>query len=110
MTNFNGWLIRALIRRLQQPGMRTQRRFVLFTSLVLLIFLVGALFYIFRQPTEDALEMAALKVFAALGLLIVILIGAALYVRKRTSARWTTQEALENGHQPQQAKTDEARH
>lgn len=108
MTPFNGWLIRALIKRLQQPGMRTARRFVLITSVVLVVFLAGALFYIFRQPTEDALEMAALKVFAVFGVLIVILICAAIFVRKRASARWTMREAQGIGHQQQQAKPDEA--
>ena len=67
--------------------MRVQRRFVLITSLVLAVFLVGAFFYIFRQPTEDALEMAALKTFAALGLLIVIFICLAIFIRKKTGAK-----------------------
>jgi hypothetical protein len=93
MTTFNGWIIGALIKRLRQPGMRTARRFVLIKSLVLAIFLVGASFYIFRQPTEDALEMAALKVFAAFGVLIAILICIAVFIRRRTRARWTAQRS-----------------
>ena len=109
MTTFNGWLIGALIRRLRQPGMRAQRRFVLITIVALAIFLAGAIFYIFRQPTEDALEMAALKVFAVFGLLIAILICVAIFIRRRTSAKWTTREALEIGNQQQQAQPDEAR-
>lgn len=104
----NGWIIRALIQRLQQPGMKVQRRFVLGASLLLAIFLVGAIFYIFRQPTEDALEMAALKTFAALGLLIVILICAAIFVRKRTGAKWTTQQALEDGSRKQGVNPDQS--
>lgn len=93
MTAFNGWLIRELITRLRQPGMKTARRFVLISGVALAIFLAGAVFYILRQPTEDALETAALKVFAAMGLLIFVLIGLAIFVRKRTRAKWTMQRS-----------------
>ena len=91
----NGWIVRALAVRLRQPGMKMQRRFTLIVALILAVFVAGALVYLARQPTEDALENAALKVFAAMGVLIAILITVAVLVRKRTGAAWTTQEALE---------------
>jgi Na+/proline symporter len=86
---FNAWIIREVAARLRQPGMKTQRRFVLIVALVLALFLCGALLYLFRQPTNDAMESAALKVFAAFGALIAILISLAVLVRKKTAARWT---------------------
>jgi hypothetical protein len=90
----NGWIIRALAERLRQPGMRTQRRFVVAVGLLLVLFVIGAVIYLFRQPTNDAMEQAALKVFAAMGVLIAIVIAAAVVVRKRTSASWSQEEAL----------------
>ncbi|HYG80272.1 MAG TPA: hypothetical protein VD861_07795 [Pyrinomonadaceae bacterium] len=94
MSNYNNWVIRALAARLRQPGMRTQRRFVAAAGLVLGLFLIGAVVYLFRQPTHDAMERAALKVFAAVGVLILLLIVAAVFVRKRTGASWSREEAL----------------
>lgn len=91
----NWWIIRALAVRLSQPGMKTQRRFVALVALVLALFLAGACVYLFRQPDENALEAAALKVFAAAGALIAVLICLAVAVRKKTGARWATEEALE---------------
>lgn len=79
----NLWLIRALIARLREPGMRAQRRFVAAACLALLLFLAGALTYLLRQPNDAALERAALRVFAAMGALIAVLVVAAVYVRKR---------------------------
>jgi predicted permease len=98
MPIYNLWIIRALIVRLRQPDMRRQRRFVIAASLLMTLFVIGALTYLFRQPTEDAMEQAALRVFAAMGILIAILIGAAVVVRKRTGASWPPEEALQMGH------------
>lgn len=94
MSNYNNWVIRALAARLRQPGMRTQRRFVAAAGLVSGLFLIGAVVYLFRQPTHDAMERAALKVFAVMGVLIAILIAAAVFVRRRTGASWPQEEAL----------------
>ena len=94
MPIYNLWIIRALIVRLRQPDMRRQRHFVIAASLLMTLFVIGALVYLFRQPTEDAMEQAALKVFAVMGILIAILIGAAVVVRKRTGASWPQEEAL----------------
>jgi len=107
MPIYNLWIIRALIVRLRQPGMRRQRRFVIAASLLMTLFVIGALTYLFRQPTEDAMEQAALKVFAMMGILIAILIGAAVVVRRRTGASWPQEEALRmanEGHAGQQPK------
>lgn len=68
--------------------MKSQRRFVLIAAVVLALFLCGALLYLFRQPTNDAMESAALKVFAAFGVLIAVLITLAVLVRRKTAARW----------------------
>ena len=87
-------MIRALVARLRQPGMRTQRRFMVAVSLLLTLFLIGALIYLFRQPTDDAMERAALKVFAVAGVLIGGVIAAAVVVRKRTRASWPQEEAF----------------
>ncbi|HWT03061.1 MAG TPA: hypothetical protein VN256_22615 [Pyrinomonadaceae bacterium] len=94
MSGYNNWIIRALVARLRQPGMRTQRRFVAATGLVLALFATGAAIYLFRQPTNDAMERAAIKVFAAMGVLILILIAAAVFIRKRTRASWSQEETL----------------
>jgi cytochrome bd-type quinol oxidase subunit 2 len=94
MPIFNGWIIRALAVRLRQPGMRLQRRLMVAVSFLMALFLIWALIYIFRQPTEDAMEWAALRVFAVLGIFIAILIAAAVVVRTRTSASWSQEEAL----------------
>lgn len=90
----NGWIIRALAARLRQPGMRPQRRFMVAVSLLMALVVLGAVTYLFRQPTEDAMERAALKVFAAMGIFIAIAIAAAVVVRKRTGASWSREEAL----------------
>jgi uncharacterized membrane protein len=90
----NGWIIRALAVRLRQPGMRPQRRFLAVVSLLLVLFVIGAVIYLFRQPTNDAMERAALHVFAVMGIFIAIIIAAAVVVRKRTSASWSQEEAL----------------
>lgn len=90
----NGWIIRALAARLRQPGMRPQRRFLVVVSLLMVLFVIGAVIYLFRQPTNDAMERAALHVFALMGIFIIILIAAAMVVRKRTSASWSQGEAL----------------
>ena len=90
----NGWIIRVLAARLRQPGMRPQRRFLAVVSLLLALFVTGALVYLFRQPTNDAMEQAALRVFALMGIFIAILIAAAVVIRKRTSATWSQDEAL----------------
>ena len=94
MLNSNGWIIRALAARLRQPGMRPQRRFLAAAGLLMALFVTGAVIYLFRQPTEGALEGAALKVFAAMGVFIAIAIAAAVVVRKRTGASWSREEAL----------------
>lgn len=95
MAIVNGWIVRALAVRLSQPGMKTQRRFTALACLVMALFVAGALVYLFRQPDEDALEAAALKVFAAAGALVAVLVCLAAVVRRKTGARWTTEEALE---------------
>jgi hypothetical protein len=74
--------------------MRPQRRFLLVVGILMALFVVGALVYLFRQPTDDAMEQAALKVFALMGIFIAILIAAAVIVRKRTGATWSQEEAL----------------
>jgi hypothetical protein len=94
MPIYNGWIIRALAVRLRQPGMWLQRRFMVVVSLLMALFVIGAAIYLFRQPTEDAMEQAALKVFAVMGIFIAILIAAAVVVRKRTNAGWSQEEAL----------------
>lgn len=91
----NGWIIRALAVRLRQPGMRPQGRFMVAVSLIMALFVIGALIYLFRQPTEDAMERAALRVFAVMGLLIAVLIAAAVVVRKRTRVKWSQEEAVQ---------------
>ena len=108
----NVWLIRALVRRLRQPGMRPQRRFVIAVSFLLILFFIGAVIYLFRQPTDDAMERAALRVFAAMGILIAVVITAAVVVRKRTGASWPQEEALRvaddgraGGGQPPQGRS-----
>lgn len=94
MSGYNYWIIRALVARLREPGMRAQRRFVVGAGFVLALFFIGAVIYLLRQPTHDAMEQAALSVFAAVGVLLVVLILAAVYVRKRTGASWSDEEAL----------------
>ena len=96
----NGWIIRALAVRLSRPDMKTQRRFVALVGLLLALFVAAAVVYLFRQPDDDALEAAALKVFAAMGVLIAAIISLAVVVRRRTGARWTTEEALEMAGEP----------
>ena len=94
MSVYNGWMIRALFVRMRQPGMQTQRRFVVAVGLLLALFVIGALFYLFRQPTEGAMERAVVEVFAVMSLLIAVAIAAAVVVRKRTGASWSVEEAL----------------
>jgi uncharacterized membrane protein len=91
----NAWLFRELAQRLRQPGMRPQRRFIAAASFLMALFFVGAVIYLFRQPTEDAMERAALRVFAVLGILIAALIAAAVVFRKRTRARWAPGEVIQ---------------
>lgn len=91
----NAWLFRELASRLRQPDMRPQRRFIAAVGLLLALFFVGAVIYLFRQPTEDAMERAALRVFAALGILIAAVIAAAVVFRKRTRARWVPGEVIQ---------------
>jgi uncharacterized membrane protein YozB (DUF420 family) len=74
--------------------MRAQRRFAAAAALALAIFVVGAVTYLFLQPTEDAMEGAAIVVFALMGLLITVVILAAVAVRKTTGARWPEEEVL----------------
>lgn len=95
----NGWIIRALAARLRQPGMRPQRRFLAVAAFVLAVFVTSSAVYLFRQPTEDATERAALKVFALMGVLIAALIIAAVVVRRRTAATWSHDEALRTAGQ-----------
>ena len=94
MAGYNNWVIRALAARLRQPGMRPQRRFMMVVVCLTAILFAGALVYLFRQPTEEAMETAAIKVFALAGVFIAVVIGAAIIVRKRTGARWSHEEAL----------------
>jgi hypothetical protein len=89
------WIIRALVARLRQPGMRAQRRLVIIVGSLMALFFIGAMVYLFRQPTEDAFEQAALRVFVVMFVFIAILIAAAIVVRKRTGASWSQEEALE---------------
>jgi type VI protein secretion system component VasK len=92
---YNGWIFRALAVRLRQPGMKAQRWFMLGMALVFAAAIAWALVFLFRQETEQALEEAALIVFALFGALIAIALLLAYVVRKKTGARWTTEEALE---------------
>lgn len=89
------WVIRALIVRLRQPGMRVQRRFVTILGLVLVLFLVAALVHLLKQPNDTALEHAALEVFAALGVFTGAAIVCAVVIRKKTGASWSDEDALE---------------
>jgi cbb3-type cytochrome oxidase subunit 3 len=95
MPIFNAWLFRELAQRLRQPGMRPQRRFIAAVGLLMALFFVGAAVYLFRQPTEDAMERAALRVFAVLGVLIGAVIAAAVVFRKRMRARWVPGEVIQ---------------
>lgn len=94
MPIYNAWIIGALIRRLRQPEMKPQRRFIAIACVVLFLFLILAFRHLLGRPTESEFERAALEVFAAFGVLILFLIAGAVIVRKRTAARWTTEEAL----------------
>lgn len=105
MPIYNAWIIRALIQRLRQPEMKPQRRFITVACAVLFLFLVWAFRHLFRQPTENDLERAALEVFAVICVLIFFLMVGAVIVRKRTSARWTTEEALRMGGQASDGRT-----
>ena len=104
MPVYDGWIIRALAVRLRQPGMRTQRRFVAAIGLVLALFVIGALFHLFRQPTEGAMERAAVEVFAVMGTLIAVAVAAAVVVRRRTGARWSDEEALKMAGERQERR------
>lgn len=90
----NTWIIRALAARLRQPTVRPQRRFMVAISLLIALFVLGTLIYLFRQPTEDAMERAAIKVFAVMGIFTAIVIAAAVVVRKKTGVSWSRDEAL----------------
>ena len=104
----NGWILRALAVRLRQPGMGPQRRFAFVVSVLMALFVIGAGIYLFRQPTDDAMERAAIKVFAVMGIFFAIAIAAAVVVRERTGASWSQEEALRmagEGREGQQPKT-----
>lgn len=109
MTNYHGWIIRALAVRLRQPGMQTQRRFVVAIGIVVAFFVFGALFHLFRQPTEDAMERAAVEVFAVMGVLIAVVIAVAVVVRKRTGASWSVSEALKMAGKRQEGQQPKGR-
>jgi uncharacterized membrane protein len=109
MPIYNARIIRALAVRLRQPGMQTQRRFVVAISLTLALFVIGALFHLFRQTTEDAMEQAAVEVFAVMGILIAIVIAAAVVVRKRTGASWSVEEALKMAGKRQEGQPPKGR-
>lgn len=94
MPLFNGWLLRALFVRLRRPEMRMQRRYLALTVLLLVLFLAWAVWYLVQQPTTGDQERAALVVFAAAGGLGAMLMALAVWVRWRTRARWTLEEAL----------------
>ena len=94
MLNYHGWIVRALLVRYRQPNMKPQRRFMAVVAVILTAFLIGATLYLFRQPPGTAMEVAALHIFLALGILIAILVAVAVVVAKRTSARWSYEEAL----------------
>ena len=109
MSMYNGWIIRALAVRLRQPGMRTQRRVVAAIGLGLALFVLGALFHLFRQPTDDAMERAAVEVFALMGILIAVVIAAAVVIRRRTDASWPVEEALEMAGERQEEQPPRGR-
>lgn len=109
MSMYNGWIIRALAVRLRQPGMQTQRRFVVALSLLLALFVIGALFHLFRQPTEGAMERAALEVFAVMGLIIAVAIAAAVVIRKRTGVSWSVEEAMKMAGERQEGQQPRGR-
>jgi flagellar biogenesis protein FliO len=106
----NGWIIRELVVRLRQPGMQPQRRFMVAVSLLMVLFVIGAVIYLFRQPTDDAMEQAAIKVFAVMGILIAIVIAAAVVVRKRTGVRWSQDEALRMAGERREAQQQPKSH
>jgi hypothetical protein len=89
------WIIRVLAVRLRQPGMRSQRRFMVAVSLLTALLVIVAVIYLFRQPTEEAMERAALKVLLVAGIFITVVVAAAVVVRKRTGASWPQEEALQ---------------
>lgn len=90
MHNYNLWIIRAVIGQLRRPDRGAQRRFMLGAGIALATFLCWAFVYLSQQATEQDLEQAALTVFAAMGLLVVVIIGVAFVVRRKTRARWET--------------------
>ena len=109
MPIYNGWIFRALAVRLRQPGMQTQRRFVVAISLMLALFVIGALFQLFRQPTESTMERAAVEVFAVMGILIAVAIAAAVVVCKRTGASWSVEESLKMAGERQEGQQPRSR-
>ncbi len=88
------WVIRALMVRLRQPGMCVQRRFLAILGFVLVLFLVAALVHLLKQPTDTAMERAALEVFAAMGVLLGGAMACAIVIRKKTGASWSDEDAL----------------
>ena len=97
MPIFNGWIIRAVVLRLRQPDMKVQRRFALILGIALAAFLVGALIYLFQQQTSGDENSAAIIIFAAMGVLITIMMIIAYIIRRKTGADqnpWGTKEAL----------------
>ena len=88
MPIFDGWIIRAVADRLRQPEMRTQRRFMIMFTVLMVLVVLGSLYYLYIQTTEDAIDQAAVHVLIAMGVMIAILIIGAIVIRKRTNARW----------------------
>jgi hypothetical protein len=79
-------------------------------GLLLALFVIGALLHLFRQPTEAALERAAFEIFVVMGLLIAIVITAAIIVRKRTGATWSNEEALRMAGERQEGRLPKGRY
>jgi apolipoprotein N-acyltransferase len=92
MNIYSGWIIREVIRQLRRPERGAQRKFVFGFGLVLAAFLWWAFAFLMRQETEADLERAAIFVFAMMGALIAVALVLAFVVRRKTGARWTTEE------------------
>jgi hypothetical protein len=94
MLYHHAWVVRALIVRLREPGMRLQKRFLALLGLVFVLFLIAALVHLFKQPNDTAMERAALELLAATGVLITVAIACAIIIRKKTGSCWSDEEAL----------------
>lgn len=92
MNIYNGWIIREVVRQLRRPERRAQRRFMFGMCIVLAAFLWWAFAFLIRQETEADLERAAIFVFAMMGVFIAVGLVLAVVVRRKTGARWTTEE------------------